>query len=289
MADDNKKAGEEKAAEKSAEKHADKAPSDAPAKKSTPSEVSTPPKESTPAKESTPPKSDEGAAEDDASDEDDASNEDADEDEAAAEAPKSEPPAAEPAEEPKASVRVRKRARNVQESAAPAPPAGVGKSVAIFFVIFALLAGGFFVLGNSEPFGGSGNKPKWKVGQKVSIDLTLDPRDDAKLGCASNVEVAGRRCEFEDKNKKFAGKLEDTTQLRPYTTTDGMQLLAAGVWSQPELAPAKRPAERFTVRCNYTVEGMVKNPAIQWDRGPNWMDQPRDWHAGVVSDCVLQK
>ncbi|HTJ85019.1 MAG TPA: hypothetical protein VL400_25045 [Polyangiaceae bacterium] len=182
----------------------------------------------------------------------------------------------------------KRRTRNVQEVGAPPPPAGVGKSVFVFIGIFAVLAGGFFVLGNSEPFGGAGNKPKWAVGQKVAIDLTLDPKDDVKLGCASNVEVKGRRCEFEDKTKKFAGKLEDATQLRPYTTTDGTQLLAAGVWSQPELAPAKRPADRFTVRCQYTVEGMIKNPAIQWDRGPNWLDQQRDWHAGIVSDCKLQ-
>jgi hypothetical protein len=194
----------------------------------------------------------------------------------------------EPAEEEP--VRVRKpRTRNVQQVAGPPPPAGMGKSVFVFIGIFGALAVGFFVLGNSEPFGGSGNKPKWKQGQEVSVDLTLDPRDDTKLACAAKAEVAGRHCEFDDKTTKFAGKLEDPTQLRPYTATDGTQLLAAGVWTQPELEKAKRPTDRFTVRCKYKVEGFVKNPAVRWDPAGGWFDQPREWHAGLVSDCKVQR
>ncbi len=231
------------------------------------------------------------SAESDASDEPEESAEtkgaDGDDDAAADDAGDDEKPEEEPAEEEP--VRVRKpRTRNVQQVAGPPPPAGMGKSVFVFIGIFGALAVGFFVLGNSEPFGGSGNKPKWKQGQAVSVDLTLDPRDDTKLACAAKAEVAGRRCEFEDKNAKFAGKLEDPIQLRPYTSTDGTQILAAGLWTQPELDKAKRPTDRFTVRCTYKVEGFIKNPAVRWDPAGGWFDQPRDWHAGLLTDCKVQ-
>jgi hypothetical protein len=180
----------------------------------------------------------------------------------------------------------RARPGGTQRAASPAPAGGVGKSMFVFILIFGVLAIGFFALSSSDPFSAN-NKPKWALNKPVSIDLTLDPKDDAKLACAAPASVANRHCEFSDKGKKFEGETEDKMLLRPYTTVDGQQLLAAGLWSQPELDKAKRPSERFTVKCNYTPEGFVKNPLVRWDPIGAWNEQTREWHAGIVTDCKV--
>jgi hypothetical protein len=172
--------------------------------------------------------------------------------------------------------------------APPVGPAGPIKSFGTFLVVFAALSAGFWVLSTFDsPFGGGG--PKWREGQKVTVDVTLDPKDDQKLACASSVEVKGRACEFESKTKRRDGKREDAQLLRPYTTTDGTQFLAAGLWSQPDLKTDKRPDARFTVKCTMLIEGKVKSPAVRWDPTSAWIDKPGDFFTANVESCSLVK
>ncbi|MBL8743075.1 MAG: hypothetical protein JNK04_18325 [Myxococcales bacterium] len=176
----------------------------------------------------------------------------------------------------------------VQAVTPPPPAASLGKSVGTFTLVLGGLFVLFFVLGNAEsPF--SNQAPKWRIGQTVPVDLTLDPSDDTKLSCAAKTEIGGKRCEYEDKTTKFAGALKDETMMRPYTTLDGQHLLAAGVWSAPELEKAKRPTGRFTVRCDFKVEGKVNAPAIRWDFAGAWNEKNEEWFAGSASNCKLQK
>jgi hypothetical protein len=172
--------------------------------------------------------------------------------------------------------------------APPVGPAGPIKSFGTFLVVFAALSAGFWALSTFDsPFGGGG--PKWREGQKVTVDVTLDPKDDQKLACASSVEIKGRACEFESKAKRRDGKREDAQLLRPYTTTDGTQFLAAGLWSQPDLKADKRPDARFTVKCTMLVEGKVKSPAVRWDPASAWIDKPGDFFTANVESCSLVK
>jgi hypothetical protein len=172
--------------------------------------------------------------------------------------------------------------------APPVGPAGPIKSFGTFLVVFAALSAGFWALSTFDsPFGGGG--PKWREGQKVTVDVTLDPKDDQKLACASNVEIKGRACEFESKAKRRDGKREDAQLLRPYTTTDGTQFLASGLWSQPDLKPEKRPDARFTVKCTMLIEGKVKSPAVRWDPTSAWIDKPGDFFTANVESCSLVK
>lgn len=201
------------------------------------------------------------------------------------------PPPAKAAPAKKAAVPARMEAarpKNVAEAAAPPPAASLGKSVSVFMFVLLALSAGFWVLGAFDnPFGTAA--PKWKIGQQVSVDLTLDPADDTKLACASSVDVGGKRCEYESKTARFSGKLEDTTQLRPYTTVDGVHLLAAGVWSSPDIAKEKRPRDRFTLRCDYKVETKVASPAVRWDIAGQWNEKDEEWYAGLATNCKLQK
>lgn len=192
-------------------------------------------------------------------------------------------------EEDRAPERMRRARPKVPVGPMGQPPAtSLGKSVTLFAVVVFGLGAGFYFLGKSEA-GGDRNVPKWKVGQEVQVDITLDPRDDAKLACASGTEIGGKRCEFSSKTQKVEPAPADPALLKPYTTTDGVQFLAAGLWSHPELAQGKRPVDRFTVRCKLKVEGMVKAPAVRWDVGAAWGERPNDWYAGAVSGCTLVK
>lgn len=176
-------------------------------------------------------------------------------------------------------------------AAAPAParkPAGsLGKSVVLFVIIVGGLATAFVVFNNGE--GGGGRvAPNWKTGQQVDVELTLVKTDKDDLACASADEVSGKHCAFEAQNKKWSkgDATNDKATLRPYTTTNGAELLAAGLWSEPALS-GTLPALRFSVKCKYTVEGKVKKPSIRWATDKPWFDNGGEWFSGYVSGCTL--
>jgi hypothetical protein len=225
-------------------------------------------------------------------DEKDSSAEDGDEADAPSKPPPSEPPppketAKKPAPKPSSERFV--SPEGTAPTASLPPAAGLGKSVTVFFVVMLALAAGFWVLASFEnPFGGGA--PKWKVGQTATVELTLDPADDMKLSCASDTEIGGKRCEYESKSKRHEKKLEDGALLRPYSLADGSaRLLAAGVWSAPEVEKSVRPKDRFTLKCQFKIEGKVTAPAVRWDVSGAWNEKAEDWFAGSVSDCKLVK
>lgn len=181
----------------------------------------------------------------------------------------------------------RSRARGAKPVSPPPPAASLGRSVVLFVAVFVTLAAGFAFLSSSDPFS-ERNAPRWRKGQKVQLNITLDPRDDLNLSCASKSVVEGKRCEFEAKNQKYSGEIDDKQLLRPYTTTDGVQFLAAGLWTQPDLEKGKRPRDRFTVACTFTVDGNVGSPAVRWNPAGAWNEKNQNWFAGSVSDCKVQ-
>ena len=65
-----------------------------------------------------------------------------------------------------------------------------------------------------------------------------------------------------------------------------MNLAAAGLWTEPALAPDKLPASRFNVKCKYKVEGTLKTLGVRWRDGDQWYPNS-EWYAGTVSDCKL--
>jgi len=144
-----------------------------------------------------------------------------------------------------------------------------------------------------NPSGSSRKSPfptepsQWKVGMTVTVSVALDPADQENVACASTVEIAGKRCEFESKRDRYPRKLTDATLLRPYSGTNGERFLAAGMWSGPEMAKGKRPARRFMVQCKLLVQGRVVSPLIRWSKVGPWNEQGEAWFAGTVSGCVV--
>ena len=242
--------------------------------------------------------SDEGQGETDEPDED----EDEDEDEGADE---DEPAPAK--EEPKAAGAKKKAGKSASGSAKGRPgakPPPAKRSPTRSILLYALLIGGialaFAYLGQQ---GGGGDTeiptPTWKEGDVVDVTITLVTTDLKDLGCASDEEVKGLHCAFEDKRKphpKGSDPRTDDKILQPYTTVDRFQLLAAGMWLTPELKAKidaenwNNPSPRFNVECKYKVEGRVKEAFIRWKPENDWISNAaRDQFAGSLSDCKVRQ
>ncbi|MCC6554005.1 MAG: hypothetical protein IT372_13425 [Polyangiaceae bacterium] len=183
--------------------------------------------------------------------------------------------------------------RPAKPAARPAPPpplkaqgGSLGKSMILFLIIIGGLAGAFAYFGRET--GGAGGAPKWRVGDTVEVEISLVSSDIKDLACWSPEAVQGRHCAYESPTQGWSkGDADDANLLRPYTTTDRVQFLAAGVWSQPALSGGKLPASRFAIKCGYKVEGKLKRPGVRWSSEGAWLDRTEDWYAGTVTDCKL--
>lgn len=128
--------------------------------------------------------------------------------------------------------------------------------------------------------------PKWKVGQEVDVKLPLVADDKRNLVCASEDEVAERHCAFESKEKAWrSSETDDTKLLKPYTTSDHVQFLAAGLWAEPVLR-GTLPAIRFTVRCKLIVEGTTSKAAIRWASDGPWYPSNK-LPVGLLKNCTM--
>lgn len=177
------------------------------------------------------------------------------------------------------------KAKSAARRAPPPTTASLGKSITMFVVVVGVLAVGFALLGQER--GGNRGGPNWKVGQTVDLEITTTQADKRELSCASTEEINGRHCANETPSKPWS---KDTSQddkktFRPYTSTDNIQFIAAGLWSEPALA-GNLPATRFSVKCKYTVEGKLKAPTFHWETG--WEGQPRgEMFAGILTGCTI--
>ena len=162
----------------------------------------------------------------------------------------------------------------------------LGKSMILFVLIIGTLAVGFAMLGREEQQ--APPTMKWKVGETTDVEITLVKNDRNELACAAADEVGGRHCAFESNTKPWSkGDVNDDKKLlKPYTTTDRAQFVAAGVWSEPALAADKIPASRFSLKCKFKVEGKLKNMSVRWEQTGQWYPN-NEWFAGSVSDCKV--
>jgi hypothetical protein len=186
----------------------------------------------------------------------------------------------------RASARSARAARAQKAAAVPQGGGSLGKSVILFVVIVGGLLLGFAILGREQP--AEAIRVRWTPGQTVDLEITLVRNDRQELACAATDEIAGKHCAFEAPNKPWSkgDNNDDKKLLKPYTTTDRVQFTAAGLWSEPALAPDKLPATRFNVKCKYKVDGLLKNLGVRWEQSGQWFPN-NEWYAGSVSDCKI--
>jgi hypothetical protein len=192
-----------------------------------------------------------------------------------------------PAGAKRASAPLAKGRRGPGAGRTPAPQSGsLGKSMILFVIIVGGLAAGFAILGREEQMAPS--RPKWTPGQVVDVELTVVRNDAKDLACASTEEPGGKHCGFDGADKPWSkGDPNDEKKTyKPYTTTDRLQLVGAGLWSDPGMSADKMPATRFSVKCKYKVEGTMKKLNVRWEQTGQWFPNA-EWYAGSFSDCKI--
>ena len=168
----------------------------------------------------------------------------------------------------------------------PPPTAGLGKSVSLFVGIVGGISALMILLGNERGVAGP-QAPQWKEGDTVDVDITLVSTDKQDLACASGSDVKGLHCAFESQGKRWTkgDPADEKTTLRPYSTTNGINFLAAGVWSDPALVK-DLPKTRFAVKCKFKVAGKMPRADVRWHEGEGW-NNTTDWFTGDVSGCSI--
>ena len=128
----------------------------------------------------------------------------------------------------------------------------------------------------------------WSVGSTQAVQLTLVREDKSNLACASDQPIAGLHCAYR-RDGSAAGTTgpDDAQILQPYNTVGSELLLGAGLWTAADSKKPLPPA-RFTVVCNYHIEGVAKLSAIRvFDPAAPFAPAGRSPTAGTLSDCTL--
>lgn len=128
----------------------------------------------------------------------------------------------------------------------------------------------------------------WRVGSTHEVELTLVRTDKQNLACASDAIVAGLRCAFRRDFAAVGGSADDPRILQPYNTTTSELLLGAGVWTSPDLKGPLPPA-RFTVMCNYHIEGVARSAEIRFSAAAPFAPVGKPVTVGSLTDCALSR
>lgn len=128
----------------------------------------------------------------------------------------------------------------------------------------------------------------WRIGSTRSVELTLVRTDKDNLSCASDITIDGLHCAFRRDLAAVSGSADDPRLLQPYNTTSEELLLGAGLWTSPEMQGAL-PAARFTVVCNYHVQGVMRSAAIRFASAAPFAPVGKIVTAGSLTDCVLPR
>jgi hypothetical protein len=129
----------------------------------------------------------------------------------------------------------------------------------------------------------------WSVGSTQRVELTLVRDDRRNLACASDQVIAGLHCAYGRDAREAGPSAPDNPQiLQPYNTVGSELLLGASLWISPELKKPL-PAARFTVVCNYHIEGVAKSAAIRFAAAAPFSAVGKTVTVGTLSDCALPR
>jgi hypothetical protein len=76
--------------------------------------------------------------------------------------------------------------------------------------------------------------------------------------------------------------------LRPYNTVGNDLLLGAGLWNSSDLKEPL-PETRFTVACNYHIEGVMKSAMIRFAPEASFGPVGRTVTVGTLTDCMIPR
>jgi hypothetical protein len=129
----------------------------------------------------------------------------------------------------------------------------------------------------------------WRVGSTRAVEITLVKDDKRNLSCASDQVIAGLQCGYRGESHEAGPLSPDSPQiLRPYNTVGNDLFLGAGLWNSPDLKEPL-PERRFTVVCNYHIEGVVKSAMIRFTPAASFGPVGRTVTVGTLTDCMIPR
>jgi hypothetical protein len=173
------------------------------------------------------------------------------------------------------------------------PRASRCNALLLSFASFCLIVFGVWVVSAGkryrEEYAQGQGTEGWSVGSTQPVELTLVREDKTNLGCASDQAIAGLHCAYRgDRSAAGTAGADDPQILQPYNTVGSELLLGAGLWTAADLKKPL-PAARFTVFCNYHIEGVVKSASIRFDPAARFSPAGKSLTAGTLSDCTLPR
>lgn len=128
---------------------------------------------------------------------------------------------------------------------------------------------------------------EWSVGSTRLVEVTVVAEDRRRLSCASALEAGTLHCGYLA-NGRLREPVDEANTLQPLNTVKNELLLGAGLWSDPAL-PVPPMGVRFSVVCNYHVEGVLKSVALRWgDQGP-FEPLKQTATVGHFTNCVIPR
>jgi hypothetical protein len=125
----------------------------------------------------------------------------------------------------------------------------------------------------------------WVIGGTRVVEVSIVPEDRQNLACASDVQVGQLRCKY-GRDQQPSDGLAERNSLQPLNTVKNELFLAAGLWELPAAAAAP-PGQRFTVVCNYHVEGVVRSVSLRWGVKAPFGPLTVSTTAGSLTDCSI--
>jgi len=127
----------------------------------------------------------------------------------------------------------------------------------------------------------------WQLGGSKMIEVTVIREDKNNLACASDKSFEGIHCAFRANHEPWGpGPEYDIHALQPYNTVRSELLLASGLWVSPALQ-RELPESRFTVACNYHVQGVLRSVSLRWSPTGNFTPVDQSLPVGALTDCVI--
>jgi len=119
------------------------------------------------------------------------------------------------------------------------------------------------------------------------VEVTLIRDDKKNLSCASDRSFEQIHCGFYGNSQPWGpGPDQDSNTLQPFNTVKNELFLAAGLWAAPILR-GELPSSRFTVVCNYHIQGVLKNVSLRWSSTGNFSPVDQSVTVGKLTDCVI--
>lgn len=128
---------------------------------------------------------------------------------------------------------------------------------------------------------------EWAVGSTRLVEVTVVAQDRVGLACASDLSFGALHCGYRASHARREPADEPNT-LQPLNSVKNELFLGAGLWSDPSL-PVPTSGQRFSITCNYHVEGVMRSAALRWSGDGPFVPLAQTVTVGHFRNCVIPK